>query len=58
MKRNCLFTSPYSESLVDYVEPFVDAYKIGSGDVTYSEIIKNIKKRKACFNSIWCSEYE
>ena len=39
------FTSPYSESLVDYVEPFVDAYKIGSGDITYSEIIKKISKK-------------
>lgn len=36
------FTSPYSIDLVDYVEPFVDAYKIGSGDITYTEIIEKI----------------
>src|SRR5580700_10790971 len=26
------FTSPYSFDLVDYIDPFVSAYKIGSGD--------------------------
>jgi sialic acid synthase SpsE len=39
------FTSPYSEPFIDYVEPYVDAYKIGSGDITYSEIIKKISKK-------------
>jgi len=34
------FTSPYSMNLVDYVEPYVDAYKVGSGDITYIEIIE------------------
>lgn len=36
------FTSAYSHELVDYVEPWVDAYKIGSGDITFTEIIKQI----------------
>lgn len=38
-------TSPYSMELVDYVEPFVDAYKIGSGDITYTSIIESISKK-------------
>jgi sialic acid synthase SpsE len=33
-------TSPYSNALVDYVEPYVPAYKIGSGDITWIEIIQ------------------
>jgi sialic acid synthase SpsE len=35
-------TSPYSKDLVDYVDEFVSAYKIGSGDVTWLEIIDHI----------------
>jgi N-acetylneuraminate synthase len=34
------FTSPYSFDLVDAVDPYVPAYKIGSGDITWLEIIK------------------
>jgi len=34
------FTSPYSYELVDYVDQFVPAYKIGSGDITWLEIIR------------------
>lgn len=36
------FTSPYSLDLVDYVEPLVPAFKIGSGDITWTEIISHI----------------
>ena len=36
------FTSPYSISLVDYIDPFVPAHKIGSGDITWREIICHI----------------
>lgn len=35
-------TSPYSPDLVDYVEPFVPAFKIGSGDITWIEIISHV----------------
>jgi len=35
-------TSPYSKELVDYVDEFVEAYKIGSGDITWLEIIDYI----------------
>ena len=38
------FTSPYSLELVDYVEPFVSAYKVGSGDITWLEIIERMVK--------------
>ena len=36
------FTSPYSIELVDAVDPYVPAYKIGSGDITWIDIIKYI----------------
>lgn len=39
------FTSPYSIDLVDKVNPFVPAYKIGSGDITFEKIIKYISKK-------------
>ncbi len=35
-------TTPYSIELVDYVEPYVDAYKIGSGDITYHDLIRRV----------------
>jgi sialic acid synthase SpsE len=36
------FTSPYSPDLVDAVDPFVPAYKIGSGDITWLDIVRHI----------------
>jgi N-acetylneuraminate synthase len=39
------FTSPYDFELVDHVDPYVPAYKIGSGDVTWLEIIEHIAKK-------------
>ena len=39
------FTSPYSLELVDEIAPFVPAYKIGSGDITWLEIIEHIAKK-------------
>ena len=36
------FTSPYSIELVDAVDSYVPAYKIGSGDITWLEIIEYI----------------
>lgn len=39
------FTSPYSFELVDAVDPYVSAYKIGSGDITWVEIIEYIAKK-------------
>lgn len=39
------FTSPYSLELVDYVDPFVPAYKVGSGDITWLEIIERMASK-------------
>ena len=52
LKKECdkcgiiFFTSPYDLELVDYVNKYVPAYKIGSGDITYLEIIKKIATKK------------
>ena len=40
------FTSPYSIDLVNKVDNYVPAYKIGSGDITWTQIIKHIAKKK------------
>ena len=48
LKQKCIevgidyFTSPYDLESVDHVDPFVDLYKIGSGDITWLEIIQHI----------------
>ena len=48
LKRECkkvgieFFTSPYSFDLVDHVDSYVPAYKVGSGDITWLEIVKYI----------------
>lgn len=39
------FTSPYSFELVEYVNPFVPAFKVGSGDITWFEIIEQMAKK-------------
>lgn len=39
------FTSAYDFQSVDAVDPFVDLYKIGSGDITWIEIIEHIAKK-------------
>jgi len=39
------FTSPYALDLVDAVDPFVSAYKIGSGDITWLEIVRHIASK-------------
>lgn len=38
-------TSPYSTELIDAVESYVSAYKIGSGDITWLEIIEYIARK-------------
>lgn len=51
LKKTCdeaglaFFTSPYSLELVDYVDPFVPAYKVGSGDITWLEIIEHMASK-------------
>jgi N-acetylneuraminate synthase len=53
------FTSPYSFDLVDAIDPFVPAYKIGSGDITWIELIKHIAgKNKPYFIATGASTIE
>ncbi len=56
LKRTCdnagitFFSSPYSFELVEHIDPYVPAYKIGSGDITWIEMIEYIAaKRKPYF---------
>lgn len=36
------FTTPYAADLVDRVDPYVPAYKVGSGDITWPEQLRYI----------------
>ena len=46
-KNNIAFmTAPYDLDYVDSVYQYVDAYKIGSGDINWHEIIEKISKKK------------
>jgi len=40
------FTSPYAFDLVDHIDPYVPAYKIGSGDITWIEMVTYIAKKQ------------
>ena len=52
LKKECkkngidFFTSPYDFDYVDRVEKYICAYKIGSGDITWLDILKKISKKK------------
>lgn len=39
------FTSPYDFELVDHIDPYVPAYKIGSGDITWIDMVKRIASK-------------
>lgn len=39
------FTSAYATDLVDHVDPYVPAYKIGSGDITWIEMVEYIASK-------------
>ncbi len=51
LKKECdkvgidFFTSPYAFNMVDHINPYVPAYKIGSGDITWHEILNYISKK-------------
>jgi len=51
LKKHCdqvgieYMTSPYDFESVDHVDPYVNAYKIGSGDITWHGIIEYIGRR-------------
>ena len=36
------FSTPYDVEAVDMLDPFVDIYKVGSGDITWPEMIRKI----------------
>lgn len=40
------FTTPYALELVDYLNDHVPAYKIGSGDITWLEMIKHVANKQ------------
>lgn len=40
------FTSPYAIDIVDQIDSYMPAYKIGSGDITWVEMIKYIASKK------------
>lgn len=40
------FTSPYSVDIVEQIDPYVPAYKIGSGDITWVEMIEFIASKQ------------
>jgi sialic acid synthase SpsE len=52
LKRKCdeigieYFTSPYDFESVDHIDPYVRVYKIGSGDITWLELIEYIAAKK------------
>ena len=52
LKKECkknkidFLTAPYDLDYVDSVNNFIPAYKIGSGDITWKEIIAKIAKKK------------
>jgi sialic acid synthase SpsE len=51
LKKTCddagitFLTSPYSLELVDAVDPYVSAFKVGSGDITWLEIIRHMARK-------------
>jgi sialic acid synthase SpsE len=40
------FTSPYAIDLVEHIDPYVPAYKIGSGDITWIEMVRYIASKQ------------
>lgn len=53
------FTSPYDFESVDLVDPYVDLYKIGSGDISWIEIIEYIlSKNKPVLIATGASDME
>ena len=51
LKKECdkcgidFLTSPYSMELVDLVDKYIPAYKIGSGDINWKQIVQHIAKK-------------
>jgi len=43
------FTSPYSIELVDFIDDYVPAFKIGSGDITWHKLIEHVASKQKPF---------
>jgi sialic acid synthase SpsE len=53
------FTSPYDFESIDLVDPYVDLYKIGSGDISWLEIVEYIlSKNKPILIASGASSFE
>ncbi len=53
------FTSPYALDIVDHIDSYVPAYKIGSGDITWIELIEYIAlKQKPCIMATGASSID
>jgi sialic acid synthase SpsE len=52
LKESCekaditFFTTPYALDVVDYMDAYVPAYKIGSGDITWLEMIQRVASKQ------------
>ena len=40
------FTTPYDLDTVDYIDDFVPAYKIGSGDIVWHDMLKKVANKQ------------
>ncbi|HEY5579883.1 MAG TPA: N-acetylneuraminate synthase family protein [Rhodoferax sp.] len=65
LKKTCeeagieFMTSPYSFSLADHIDPYLNAYKIGSGDITWIEYLQYLaKKNKPLLLATGASTFE
>ncbi len=53
------FTTPYALDVVDYMDSYVPAYKIGSGDITWIEMIERVaSKLKPYFIATGASTFD
>jgi sialic acid synthase SpsE len=52
-------TSPYSYALADHIDPYLNAYKIGSGDITWIDYLQYLaKKNKPLLLATGASTFE
>lgn len=65
LKKTCddagieFMTSPYSFELADHVDPYLGAYKIGSGDITWIDYLQYLaKKNKPLLLATGASNFE
>ena len=51
-------STPYDLDLVDHLYKYVAAYKIGSGDLGWKEMIKKVASKKTSFHCDRCFKYK